>query len=290
LDGTLFLSGRVVTQVEITVLTDNTATYGYLAEWGLGLFVKVGDVRFLYDCGFTSTAVQNARLLGIDPASVDAIVLSHGHVDHTGGLRQVLAGSRGMRIFAHPAALGRKVRRTEKSTDVEIGMNLGVKELQSLGARLNLIATPHEILPSVTTSGEVPMVTSFESIDQGLYRQAAGGMVPDPLLDDLSLAIKTDLGLVVLLGCAHRGPVNILKHLQSVVGEQRIYAVVGGMHLMKSPAGRISDTVRALQAIGITKLACGHCTGFAAMARLADAFGGAFSPLASGTRLVFPSD
>lgn len=285
----IFLPTGSAMQAEITILTDNTANYGYLAEWGLSIFLKVGDVCLLYDCGFTSTAVHNADLLGVDLRSVDAIVLSHGHADHTGGLRQVLARFGGKRIFAHPAALERKVRRSANSPDLDIGIPLESDELQSLGGQLKPITTPQEISSSVMTSGEVPMGTTFERVDQGLYHAAQDGLEPDPLLDDISMAIKTDAGLVVLLGCAHRGPINTIRHFQAVTGDERIHAVVGGMHLMRSEVSRIDETVQELKALGVNRLACGHCTGFDAMARLANEFGDRFTLLGAGTRLNFPS-
>lgn len=275
-------------RVEITILTDNTAGYCFLAEWGLSILLKVDNLRLLYDCGFTDTAVRNADLLKVDLTSLDAIVLSHGHVDHTGGLPHVLARSGARRIIAHPAVFERKLRRTANSPDREIGIMTVAEELRSTGGQLTLVTTPQEVFPGIITSGEVPMSTTFEHIDEGLYHAASGRVEPDPLLDDLSLAIRTEAGLVILLGCAHRGPINIIRHFQQLTGEERVYAIIGGMHLMRSLAGRISETVRALKALGVKKLFCGHCTGFDAMVRLANEFGDVFRPLAAGIGIALP--
>jgi 7,8-dihydropterin-6-yl-methyl-4-(beta-D-ribofuranosyl)aminobenzene 5'-phosphate synthase len=274
-------------QIKLTVLTDNMASYGYLAEWGLSLFVEAGHARLLYDCGFTDVAVRNADLMGINLRAAEAVVLSHGHLDHAGGLAQVLAQAGSKSIFAHPAALERKIRRSADSPEREIGLNLSRDQVQALGGRLEGVTAPKEIFPSILTSGEVPLTTAFEQVDDGLYHFGAEGIVPDPLLDDLSLAIKTGRGLIVLLGCAHRGPINIIRHFQQITGEERVYAVVGGLHLMKSSPERIAETTQALKDLKVKKLYCGHCTGFRAMAGMAREFGDDFAPLGTGLRLEF---
>jgi len=275
-------------QLQISILTDNTATYGYLAEWGLSVLIKTGNFCVLMDTGFTGTATFNSRTMGIDLASLDAIVLSHGHVDHTGGLRDVLLRSGAKPVLCHPAALEPKVRRAKNSPDRRIGMPLTREELESIGARLNLARGPVELAAGVFAGGEVPMKTGFEAIDEGLYHEADNAVVPDPMLDDLSLAFKTERGLVIVLGCAHRGPVNVIRHFQNLTGEESVYALIGGMHLMHASEERLSETVRSLKATGVKKLFLGHCTGFHALARLANEFGDALVPIGSGTVHTIP--
>jgi 7,8-dihydropterin-6-yl-methyl-4-(beta-D-ribofuranosyl)aminobenzene 5'-phosphate synthase len=274
--------------VHISVLTDNTASYGYLAEWGLSLFVRTENNCLLLDTGFTETAVHNSAKLGVNLASADLIVLSHGHRDHTGGLLKVLSRSGGKPVLCHPSALESKVSRRNGQPERRIGIPFTKIEIESLGANLKFISEPGEIVRGVLASGEVPMTNDFETIDESLYHEAMGALAPDPCLDDLSLAFPTGEGLVIVLGCAHRGAINIIRHFQDIAGESRVQALVGGMHLTHASEGRLSSTVQTLKELGARKLVLGHCTGFHAMARLAHEFGEAFVPMAAGTTHIFP--
>lgn len=277
-------------QVRITTLTENTALFGFLAEWGISMLIEVEGRRVLMDTGLSISAVNNAQLLGIDFADLDAIVLSHGHADHTGGLRRVLMRAGEKMVIAHPDMWEPKYGRRKGEKDRYIGIPFLREDLESLGASFTLSREPVEVTPRIVTSGEVPMVTSYERIDEGLCRRTEAGIEPDPLADDLSLAVKTDEGLVVVLGCAHRGPINIIRRLQEVTGEERIHAVVGGTHLVRATEERIQETIREFKAMGVKKVACSHCTGFKAAARMADAFGGSFVMNNAGSRLTSPAE
>lgn len=115
-----------------------------------------------------------------------------------------------------------------------------------------------------------------------------GVLQPDPLADDLALVINTDFGLVVILGCAHRGIVNTLRHAQSLTGKELLYAAIGGTHLFRASKERVERTIADLKEMGIQKLGVSHCTGFHASAQLAREFEGAFFLNNAGTQLTLP--
>jgi len=273
--------------VTITVLCDNSAGMGnYLAEWGLCLLVETDATSVLYDCGASITAVHNADTLGLDLSGIERIVLSHGHHDHTGGLRDVLTRMRhGVEVIAHPDVWGAKYVRRLGRPERYIGIPHVPEVLESAGAEFHLSREPVSLSDDVTTTGEVPLVTDFETVDDTLFVKTGSDYQVDNFPDDLALAIKTELGLVVVCGCAHRGLINTIYRAQEVSGMEQVHAVVGGAHLMHSDAARIRRTFQALQEMDVKQVALGHCTGFWAIAAAAHEFNDRFIPLTTGVRL-----
>jgi 7,8-dihydropterin-6-yl-methyl-4-(beta-D-ribofuranosyl)aminobenzene 5'-phosphate synthase len=276
-------------EIKITTLAENTAEMGYLAEWGLSMFVEADGMKVLFDTGMGDAAVHNARLLGIDLSKVDRIVLSHGHRDHTGGLREVLMLMRkDVEIIAHPDVWALKYTRWRKRPEHYSGLPFRRELLENLGARFKLSREPVRITDHFMTSGEIPMITEYEAIDSGMYDKETGEMLPDELKDDLALIINADYGLVVVLGCAHRGIVNTLKQAQKVTGNKLIYAAIGGTHLLNADRAQWEKTAADLKTMGVRYLGVSHCTGFEASAYLAQEFGDRFFLNNSGSRWTLP--
>ncbi|OGO32469.1 MAG: hypothetical protein A2Z29_06605, partial [Chloroflexi bacterium RBG_16_56_11] len=208
-------------KINIATLSENTAEPGCLAEWGLSMLVEADGVKVLFDTGSGVAAVHNARLMGIDLRTVDRIVISHGHHDHTGGLHEVLKIMRkDVEVIAHPDIWAAKYSHRGKSPEHFAGMPFRPELLENLGARFHLAQKPVRFTDRFFTSGEIPMLTDYEEIDSGLFDRKTGKMLPDELADDLALVINADFGLVVILGCAHRGIVNTLKHARKLTGKQ----------------------------------------------------------------------
>lgn len=276
-------------EVRITTLSENTANYGYLAEWGLSILVEVNETRILMDTGLSFSAVHNAQLMGIDLSTIDCIVLSHGHADHTGGLRDVLKIRREVEVIAHPDIwVPKYVRRDGEPREQYNGMPFSREELESRGARFNLAREPVHITENVMTTGEIPMFSGYEEIENNLFVKEAGTLYPDPLADDLALIIDTDFGLVVILGCAHRGVVNTLRYAQNLTGKELVYAAIGGTHLFRASEERLEKTIADIREIGIQRLGVSHCTGFRASARLAQEFEDIFFMNNAGTCVTLP--
>jgi len=277
-------------KIHLTTLSENTANYGFLAEWGLSILVEVDGVRILMDTGLSFSAVHNAQLMGIDLATVDRIVLSHGHADHTGGLVNVLKVMRkDIEVIAHPDVWASKyTRRDGQKKEQYIGNPFSREELESRGARFNLMKEPIHLSEHTVTTGEIPMMSGYEYVENNLFVKRDGILHQDSLADDLALAIDTEFGLVIISGCAHRGIVNTLRHAQKLTGKELVYAVVGGTHLFRASDERIGKTIADLGDTGIQKLGVSHCTGFHASARLHQEFEGIFFLNNAGTRLALP--
>jgi 7,8-dihydropterin-6-yl-methyl-4-(beta-D-ribofuranosyl)aminobenzene 5'-phosphate synthase len=276
-------------EIKITTLAENTAEMGYLAEWGLAMLVEADGVKVLFDTGMGVAAVHNAQLLGIDLATIDRIVLSHGHRDHTGGLREVLMlMKKEVEIIAHPDIWALKYTRWRKRSEHYSGMPFRRELLEDLGARFNMTNKPVRITDRFMTTGEIPMLSAYEEIDSGLYDKETGEMLPDELKDDLALIIDAEYGLVVILGCAHHGIINTLKQAQQVTGKELIYAAIGGTHLLNANRERWEKTAADLKEMGVQYLGVSHCTGFEASAYLAQEFGERFFMNNSGSRWTLP--
>jgi 7,8-dihydropterin-6-yl-methyl-4-(beta-D-ribofuranosyl)aminobenzene 5'-phosphate synthase len=276
-------------KINITTLAENTAELGFLAEWGLSMLVETEGIKVLFDTGMGVAAVHNAQLLDVDLTTIDKIVLSHGHRDHTGGLRDVLMRMRkNVEIIAHPDIWAAKYSRRGKNREQFSGLPFRRELLENLGAHFNMTKKPVYLSDHFLTTGEIPMLTDYEEIDSGLFDKKTGEMLPDELNDDLALVIDAEYGLVVILGCAHHGLVNTLKHAQKLTGKELIYAAIGGTHLLNATETRWAKTVADLKAMGVQYLGVSHCTGFEASAYLAREFGKRFFLNNSGSKWTLP--
>jgi 7,8-dihydropterin-6-yl-methyl-4-(beta-D-ribofuranosyl)aminobenzene 5'-phosphate synthase len=274
-------------QLKLTTLSENTAGSGLvLAEWGLSILIETETMAVLLDTGQSLSTGYNADILGVDLSKVDRIVLSHGHYDHTGGLRPVLQKMRKeVEVVAHPDIWAPKYARRRNQPDRYIGIPFQRADLESLGARFNLGREPVRLAENIMTTGEVPLVTDFESIDPFLVVKEGADFKPDDLLDDRAIIISTGSGLVVVLGCAHRGMINTLYHAQQLTGVKEINLVIGGCHLIGAKEERIWQTITALKELRVGRIGISHCTGLPAAAIMAQEFGENFFFNNAGNRI-----
>ena len=274
--------------VKITTLAENsTQRAGLLAEHGLSFLVESRGCRILFDTGQTNTALHNARALGVDLRDVQLIALSHGHFDHTGGLRDLVrevgGGEREVEVIGHPGVFEPHYSVRPGERPRYVGIAFAREALEGEGAVFRLNEGPAEISDCALLTGEVPRLTPFERVDSHLKVPEGQTWAQDGVFDDQALIVRTPDGLVVVLGCAHSGLINTLEHARLIAGEERILAVVGGTHLGPAPDEQLEATIGALKEYGVRRLGVSHCTGPRAAARLAREFGDAFFFNAAGT-------
>lgn len=274
--------------LKVTVLCENTVgtPENLVGEWGLSLYIEKSGRKILFDTGEQGNLLSNATALGLDLKQVETLVLSHGHYDHTGGLRAFLRHRGRLPVYAHPALFASHYASDRPRY---IGVPFCREELESSGADFVFTREPREILPGIWVSGEVPRETSFEKTDNRLYCLENGKKIsPDPLPDDLSLYCVIPEGLVIILGCAHAGLVNIIKHSRKITGVSRIYGIIGGTHLGPAPSSQQEATFAFLQDLDLRLLAANHCTGLSVIARLASLFGSRFHFAPAGSAFTLP--
>ena len=275
--------------VRITILADEHTTQdeGLLAEHGLSLLFEGDESKALLDAGQTDVCLQNAARLGAELADLRRVVLSHGHYDHGGGLPALLDQLGSLEVFAHPDVFAARYARRPGEQDRYIGLAYDAEELTGRGAVMRLEPGPQEIGRDFLTTGAIPRTTDFEDANPAFQVKNGGKWETDPLDDDQGVIARTTEGLVVLLGCAHAGVINTLHQATRLTGDDRIRAVVGGLHLVGASEERIQRTVAALRDLDVGTVAACHCTGFPAMTRLHAAFGERFVNGAVGLRLTF---
>lgn len=270
-----------------------------LAEHGLSLLITVFrdgiSHTVLLDTGYnSSTMLHNVDYLNVNLQSIEAVVLSHGHMDHSGGLNSLLERlNRTVMLVAHPDAFRLRFLVRPQLGKVSFPLTAGTGNVQAWNAQFMDASGPVYLAENmVLVSGEVPRTTSFEKGMPGAFMEEHGEMVPDAIRDDQSIVIKlADRGLIVISGCAHSGIINSVCYAQTLTGESRIAAVIGGFHLSGSDMeSLIESTLSELKQLSPELIMPMHCTGWNAMQRLQNEFPQEFVLSSVGTRLVLPRE
>lgn len=269
-----------------------------VAEHGFSTMIRVtrsGTTQsLLYDAGLSPTAVRrNLDVMDLDVTDMRAIVLSHGHADHHGGLEGLFQryGRLRLPLVLHPDAF--KERKIVFPTGTEVHLPPpNANDLDREGVTLVEERGPTFLLDGCAlVSGQVERVTAYEAgFPIHHARTADGGWEPDRWIwDDQNVIVKVrDRGLVVVSGCSHAGAVNVLRNAQRLTGEPRIVAFIGGFHLTGGIfEGIIPATVADVKALGVEQLVAGHCTGWRATHALARELPEAFVQPSVGTVLRY---
>ena len=267
-----------------------------LAEHGLCLLVKVfkngKHYSVLLDAGWSKIGVpHNMEILGVDTSEIEAIVISHGHMDHFGALPEVLESMthRGISVIIHPDAF--LPRALSLPTGAKIKMPvLEESTIQKTGVKVVKTRALHSLASGLVFSlGEVERVTDFEKGLLGAIIEREGEFEPDLILDDHGLVVNLKgKGLVVITGCAHSGIINTVKYAKKITGVDTVYAVMGGFHLTGPEFIPLTErTIHELEKINPSVIVPMHCTCWVAINWIASKFSAQFRLNSVGTTFCF---
>lgn len=259
------------------------------ANHGLSLVITAhtphGPRTLLFDGGPVDYAVErNGVRLGIDFGGIGAVMLSHGHWDHAGGLPRAIGmigqakGKPGVPLYLHPGMFRPRGQRQPDGGVLPMDPIPTPEEWVAFGAEPVVSAESQSCLDDAFfISGEIPRITGYET---GVATQVCrpsdhADWQPDPLLmDERFLAVHVrGKGLVVFSACSHAGIINVLHHARAMFPEMKLHAVMGGFHLSGGTEAIIPDTVRDLGGFGLDIIIPAHCTGWRAVNALERAYG-----------------
>lgn len=255
--------------LKIKVLMDDCALPNkyYTAEHGFCLFIESDGKRILFDTGYSDAFINNAALMDADLTKLDAIVLSHGHNDHTWGLNHLIQlydrknVARRPLLLAHPDSFVRK-----RSKSNEIGMALDESVLSAF-FEPKLLSKPEKITEKLLWLGEIPRKIENE---KAMGRRIVDGAESEDFLrDDSALVYSGEEGLVIMTGCSHSGICNIIDYAVTLTGENRISDIIGGFHLLKESRENLRETGEWLAARAPKAVHPCHCTDLQAKIALA---------------------
>ena len=267
-----------------------------LAEHGLSMLVTAYQGKekhtVLFDTGHSPVGVpHNIELLEVNLDEVEALVLSHGHMDHTGSLSIVLDKiAKPIPLVVHPDAfVSPRYFGLDDGRKLQFPATLVKTDLEDRKVELVVSKTPtllaHDL---VAVTGEVERVTEFEKGLPNAVLERNGKLEKDPIADDQSLILNLKgKGLVVLSGCAHAGIINTILHAQKITGIRKIHAVIGGFHL-SGPSFEpiIEETIRELKEMEPAVIVPMHCTGWKAIERFSQEFPASFILNSVGSRFT----
>jgi len=258
-------------------ITPGQAKKPLMAGHGYALFIeaqgKAGSRNLLIDSSHSDVMlIHNMEALGIEPDKVDSIFLTHGHVDHFGGLKGFLKSrNNGITIHTHPLSFLPKLVVTPRG---RVGpWQLPKEELEKLGATFATNTGPTAVEHYFLMGGEVPRTSSFEKPWPAARIIKDGQEELDTFADEQTLVMKVEgKGLVVVAGCSHPGIINMINQARAL-GKEKVFAVIGGFHLGVVSPETLDNTVRTLQDSEIQLVVPCHCTSFKATMQLAEALG-----------------
>lgn len=239
---------------QITTLVEN-CVYGrkLQAEHGLSLYIETPESKLLFDTGASDLLVRNARLLHIDLQAVDYLILSHGHSDHTGGLRHFLDLNSRATVICKPGIFSPKFKDDREN---------GVKHAENLDwSRFRFIEKRTEPIPGVVLFPEIAIVNQEDTHFEHFFVREENRCIPDTFQDELALALVGPEGVSILSACSHRGITNILHAVRNAFPGLPCNLLLGGFHIHRAEERKYRAIADYLCEYPPRRIGVCHCTG-----------------------------
>ncbi len=251
--------------MKLKVLVDNNTYIDqyYCGEPAVSYYIEDEDISLLLDVGYSDLFLRNSTELGVDLENISAIVISHGHDDHTRGLKYYFEQNHknNISIIAHPDAFNEKV-----IDSLKIGSPILQEKLKET-CNLILSKEPIKVSKHIIFLGEIPQINDFENREP-MGKQIIGEkLVDDYIVDDTALVYKSENGIYIITGCSHSGICNIIEYAKGVCKDNRVLGVIGGFHLFEVTE-QVNKTIDYLKQNNLKELYPCHCTSFAVRAEI----------------------
>lgn len=255
--------------MKLTVLVDNNTFIDryFYGEPALSFYIETGNQRILFDTGYSDIFIKNAQKMNIDLRDLDYVVLSHGHVDHTWGLTNLIrlhmeAKNENQNyntptIIGHPLVFDSKLLHPVG----EIGSILSKRKLER-HFPVRLSKEPLWITDQLVFLSEIKRNFDFEGKDMIGKIVTEQGECDDLIFDDTALVYKSVEGLVIIVGCAHSGICNIIEYAKEICQDERVIDIIGGFHLLNPPIEQLEQTFQYMKKLKPRNLHASHCTDF----------------------------
>lgn len=252
--------------MKLTVLLDNNTIIDryFLGEPGVSYLIQDEDISILFDTGYSDAFIRNAVKMGISLDNLSYVVLSHGHIDHTGGLvylinqyNEALYENKKVnkpKVVAHPSTFNNK-----EYNNLDIGSIISEEKLSKL-FDLNLSKEPLWLNDRIVFLGEVERTNHFENKKPIGKTVENGELIDDYILDDSALVYKSSKGLVIITGCSHSGICNIIDYAKKVCGVDIVADIIGGLHLLNPSNELLARTIECINENQIGVIHASHCT------------------------------
>ena len=229
--------------MKLKVLEDNNTFIDmyYLGEPAVSYYIEDGEDKILFDVGYSDAYLKNAKKMNIDIDFINKVVISHGHDDHTGGLKYFWDKKRNVELISHPESFNYK----EDDTGMYIGSPILKEELSKM-CKLKLSKEPIKVSKNMIFLGQIPILNDFEpryTIGKSIIN---GEKVNDNIEEDSALVYKGENGLFIITGCSHSGICNIIEYAKKVCNDNRILGIIGGFHLFEND-DRLKNTIKYLK-------------------------------------------
>lgn len=242
--------------MRLKVLEDNNTFIDryYLGEPAVSYYIEDEGVKILFDTGYSDAFIKNAEGMNINLKEINKIVISHGHNDHTGGLKYLFknTNNKNIEVIAHTECFNEK-----KCNNQYIGTSMTKEELEQV-SKLKLTNNPLKITENITFLGEIPEINNFEKREIIGQCNMSGEMIDDIVRDDTAIVYKSKKGLFIITGCSHSGICNIIEYAKKVCNENKVYGVIGGFHLFNVNE-RLHKTIQYFKEMNLELLYPCHC-------------------------------